>query len=248
MTRRPVDRGHDLLRAVGVDIIRFQPSSHPLARRASLFKAYGVDLVIDVGANDGGYALEIRRLGYKGRIVSFEPLPEAKIRLDEARRGDDRWEAMGVALGDEPGEAVLHVAGNSASSSILPMLPEHERFAPESANVGAVAVEVRRLDDLADEVIRDARRPLLKVDAQGFEERVLDGARLALGRFVGVQVELSIIPLYDGAPASTQLVDRLAVDGFTLMSIEPGFSDPATGRLLQYDGLFFRADRLEPPR
>src|SRR6266566_3516361 len=113
MTRRLVDQLHDVLRRIGIDVIRFRPGTHALARRAALLTTHGVDLVVDVGANDGGYATEIRRLGYKGHIASFEPLPDAMSRLNMKRRGDPRWDAFNLALGDKTGDVTMHVAGNS---------------------------------------------------------------------------------------------------------------------------------------
>jgi FkbM family methyltransferase len=240
MSNPLVDRAHDLLRSGGIDIVRFRPQGHWLARRRSLMRSYGVDLVVDVGASDGEYAASLRRLGYNGDIVSFEPLPDAAARLRARHGRDARWRSFEIALGDAPGDAELHVAGNSSSSSFLPMLSSHERHAPESAFVGSIRVQVRTLDELADEVIGNARRPLLKIDTQGYEKRVLDGARDSIRRFVGVQVELSIEPLYAGAPDYLDMLRILADNGFGLASVEPGFSDRRSGRLLQFDALVFR--------
>jgi FkbM family methyltransferase len=240
MTGRSVEWLHDLLRARHVDVVRFRPETHWLARRWSLLQAWGVDLVVDVGANDGEYATSLRRLGYRGRIVSFEPLPDAAARLRDHHALDPRWTSHELGLGDVPGTAELHVAGNSASSSFLPMLASHEEHAPESAFVGSTTVRIATLDELADKVIADARRPFLKIDTQGYEQRVLDGARRSIGRFVGIQLELSIEPLYDGAPGYLEMLRTIDELGFVLMGIEPGFSDRKTGRMLQFDALAFR--------
>jgi FkbM family methyltransferase len=205
-----------------------------------------VDLVIDVGASDGDYAKELRRLGYRGRIASFEPLPQEMSRLNRRMRNDAAWTGYGWALGDEDGQMPIHVAGNSSSSSILEMLPIHERFAPGSGNVDILQIETRRLDGIANEVIGDSQRPFLKLDTQGYELRVLRGATGCLERLVGIQAELSIEPLYADAPTAIELLTAIDQAGFQLQSVEPGFSDPVTGRLLQFDGVFFRADPTRP--
>jgi FkbM family methyltransferase len=243
---RKIDRLHEILRRTGVDVIRFRPTSHPLARRAQLLEGHGVDLVIDVGASDGDYAKELRRLGYRGRIASFEPLPQEMSRLNRRMRNDAAWTGYGWALGDEDGQMPIHVAGNSSSSSILEMLPIHERFAPGSGNVDILQIETRRLDGIANEVIGDSQRPFLKLDTQGYELRVLRGATGCLERLVGIQAELSIEPLYADAPTAIELLTAIDQAGFQLQSVEPGFSDPVTGRLLQFDGVFFRADPTRP--
>jgi FkbM family methyltransferase len=242
MASRAIEVVHDVARSLGVDVVRFQPTTHYLARRAALLRAHGIDLIIDVGAHDGEYALQTRRLGFDGRIVSFEPLPDVALRLAERSSRDPDWEVRPVALGVETGATRINVAGNSASSSLLPMLPDHERYAPGTGIVGSLGVEVQRLDDIADEVLADSRRPFLKIDTQGYERQVLEGARVTLGRIAGIQVELSIISLYEGAPSLMEMLESVTADGFELMGLEPGFSDPVTGRMLQFDGLFFRPE------
>ena len=157
MSNRLVEQAHDVLRRGGVDVVRFQSTTRWLARRKALFDAHAVDLVLDVGANDGEYAISLRRLGYTGRIVSFEPLPDAAAALRARHANDTSWSSYEVALGDTAGEAELRIAGNSASSSLLPMLPSHEAYAPESAVVGNVTVRVATLDSLADEVLAGSR-------------------------------------------------------------------------------------------
>ena len=242
MPSRVMRSVRDIARAAGFDVVRYQPTSHYLARRAQLLRAHSVDLVLDVGANDGQYAAEIRRFGYQGRIVSFEPLPDAVERLKARRAADAAWEIRGVALGDEPGMMTINIAGNSASSSLLPMLPAHERYAPGTSSVGETRVPVQRLDEIAEAVLSGADRPFLKIDTQGFEARVLDGASTTLDQIAGVQIEISIVPLYAGAPLAMEMLERVGAYGFELMGIEPGFSDADSGRLLQFDGVFFRPE------
>lgn len=103
-----------------------------------------------------------------------------------------------------------------------------------------------RLDSVVDEILGVAQRPLLKIDTQGYESHVLEGARQALGRFAGVQMELSIELLYAEGAGYLEMLELLENKGFQLMGIEPGFSDAATGQLLQFDGVFFRPQAVEP--
>ncbi len=245
MRRALIDLVHVLSRRQGVDIVRYQPTTHYLARRMQLLRSTGVDLVLDVGANDGEYATELRRIGYQGRMISFEPLPDAVERLRQRSADDDRWDVRPVALGDASGTTSLNVAGNSASSSLLTMRPEHERYAPGTGTVGVVEIVVERLDDIAADVLGEAARPFVKIDTQGFERRVLDGAAATISRVMGLQVELSIVPLYDEAPPMLEMLEYLDGLGFELMGLEPGFSDSQSGRLLQFDGVFYRPAVLE---
>jgi hypothetical protein len=86
------------------------------------------------------------------------------------------------------------------------------------------------------------RNLFLKIDVQGFEPQVLEGAARLLDRTQGVQLELSLAPLYEGQTLFLPLVDWLAKKGFELWALIPGFIDNKTGRMLQVDGIFFRPD------
>jgi len=110
-----------VLRRLGLDLQRYRADEHPLARRARLLEARSVATVLDVGANSGQFGRELRELGYRGRIVSFEPLSAAFAALERAARGSPPWEVHRCALGEQPGRASIHVAANSYSSSLLAM-------------------------------------------------------------------------------------------------------------------------------
>ncbi len=200
-----------------------------------------IDLVLDVGANRGQTARSLRAQGYSGPIVSFEPQSAAHAHLVELAAGDDNWVvAPRVALGARAGQATIHLAGNSVSSSLLPMADVHLHAAPESAYVGSETVDVARLDDFTD-LIGDHRRILLKMDTQGFEAEVIDGATAVMDRVVGLQVELNLATLYEGQAHWLDLLGRFEAQGFALWRLAPAFVDRSNGRWLSVDGWLFRA-------
>jgi hypothetical protein len=138
------------------------------------------------------------------------------------------------------GQVKINVARNSVSSSILPMNAIHRKAAPSSLFVGTELVEMRRLDRVAREVIEQARRPFLKIDTQGYERHVLEGSRDVLERLRGIQLEISLVPLYEGSPTLSEILRIMEEWGFALYALLPAFTDPQSGRMLQVDGLFFR--------
>lgn len=231
-------RARASLRLLGLDLVPFRPDVHALARRAQLLKSHDIDVVLDVGANEGQYAIELRRLGYRGDIVSFEPLAAPFAMLDAARQTDPNWRAIRAALGEYDGTATIHVAGNSVSSSMLPMLDRHLASAPHSRFVRDDVVPVLAARRALIE--HGTGRPFLKLDVQGFEANILRAAGDALDHMIGMQLEMSLVPLYEGELLMRGLLDVLEPRGFQLMALEPGHSDPVTGQLLQVDGLFFR--------
>lgn len=224
----------------GLEVCRLKNVS-PAAQLVASLRKFDIDLVLDVGANNGQFASEIRHYGYAGRIVSFEPLSQAHGKLLRSSAGDPMWDAYPrCALGDHDGEVEINIAGNSESSSILPMLESHRSAAPESAYKGKEIVPIKTLDAVAGQYLKDARVPFLKIDTQGFEWHVLDGARDTLPHIKGILVELSLVPLYEGQHLWREVIDRLEAEGFTLWAFKPVFSDLSQGRTLQLDGVFYR--------
>ena len=226
-----------LLRGFGWEIRRYELAE--MARLAGFLHQHRVDCVLDVGANVGQFGSELRAVGYTGRIVSFEPQSDAHARLVVAARNDPSWDvAPRAAVGSAVGEIEMNISENSVSSSALPILEAHTTSAPQSRYVRTERVPVIRLDDC--DLIDRTRRIFLKVDTQGFEQHVLDGATDLLGVVRGVQLETSLAPLYDGQADFHALIGQLRQAGFAPWYIDPAFQDRDTGRLLQADLTMFR--------
>lgn len=230
-----------LLWKLGYDLTKFRPASHPMARRKQLLESYAIDTVLDIGANTGQFARQLRDyLGYAGRILSFEPLSTAFAALKAGAEGDPAWQVFNFALGDAAEKREINVAGNSYSSSLLRMLPAHLQSAPDSRTVGKETIEIRTLDSLFGELCKAARNLYMKIDTQGYESKVLKGAENSLARIDTVQMEMSLVPLYEGELLLNEMCALLSGRGYTLVALENGFSDPASGQLLQVDGIFHR--------
>lgn len=229
------------IRRLGFDIRRYNPASSESAQLMRMLSVHRINLVFDVGANTGQFGHFLRDAGYRGHIVSFEPLSVAWEQLLEASRNDPLWDvAPRAAIGNEDGEIEIHVACNSVSSSVLNMLDSHANAAPESRYVGSERVPLRRLDSIAPDYLRPDSVALLKIDTQGYESSVLQGATGLLDRLVGLQIELSLVPLYKGQRLFDDLLAEVKEEGFDLWSIWPVFTDQNSGRLIQVDATLFR--------
>lgn len=214
-------------------------------QRTDLMQQYDIDLVFDVGANEGQYARRLMKHGYAGRIVSFEPLPDAYQKLSSNCLAFANWQAEPYALGSNDIRATLHVAGNSQSSSLQSMHDNHVAAAPQSAYVGQCEVAVRKLDTVFEQFYRPGDRCGLKIDVQGHEHQVLEGAADSLKAIQVVELELSMVTLYDDQILWRETIDLMSSLGFCLATLAPGFRDPRTGFMLQADGVFIRESAVE---
>jgi FkbM family methyltransferase len=221
----------------GVDISTRRPRARG---RAALLAAYRIELVIDVGANRGEYARELRDHGYGGRIVSLEPSSRAFPELSTRCARDPRWEARRLAAWDEDGSIQLGIA--DTFSSAMPVEPRLATLFPEAVPARVEAAPATRLDT-AGLALPDGGRTLLKLDVQGGEHRALAGATGILDRVTMIETELSVTPLYRGQPLLSDIVCLLDSQGYQLLTLDPILRDRITGEHLQFDGLFARQVR-----
>jgi FkbM family methyltransferase len=223
---------------MGYEVRQFTPLRSLAAARRDLFERRGIDVVLDVGANAGQYGAFLRREGYRGRLVSLEPLAEPFEALRRRAAADGAWTALRVAASDADREVVLRVTEDSRSSSVL---ARNERFGatPGWAPRREERAPARRLSGLAGELLRPGERPYLKIDVQGYERQVVEGAGDAIARFEGLELELSVLPLYEGQTSLAEMLGVLAERGFRPLHLEPILLDD-DGLLVELDGVFAR--------
>ncbi|MDY6868003.1 MAG: FkbM family methyltransferase [Chloroflexota bacterium] len=232
-----------VIHSLGYDLHRLNMNTKPEYQIFQSMKKFEIDLVLDIGANEGQFSSEIRSVGYKGQIFSFEPLSEAHKKITQTARRDKSWTVHPrCAIGDYDGNVEINISGNSFSSSVLPMTNAHSSVAKNSAYIGSEKVPIARLDSVAPKYISSTSRVFIKIDTQGFEWQVLDGASETLKNAQGVLCEMSLVPLYEGQYLWMDILKRLENEGFTLWALQRGFTDMNNGRTLQMDGLFFRTE------
>jgi FkbM family methyltransferase len=234
-----------LVRRLGYDVHRHRPllasydgGDFPY-RRNRLLRGRGIELVLDVGANEGQYARELRGSGYEAKIISFEPVRGPYAVLERHAAGDPLWDCRRLALSDADGEEPIHVCADSKFSSFLEL-----RNTPGdgygSPVVDTETVPTLRLDAIAGELLVADLLVWMKLDVQGYERRVLRGAAATLARLDAVELELSVSPHYEGQSSYREALDVLEAEGFVLAGIDSGFTDASTGRMLELEAILVR--------
>ncbi len=232
------------LRLVDRRRLHLLPEQTHLQRLLAYFE---VDCVFDVGANTGQYATMLRRkAGFKERIISFEPIPEAAADIRRKAEADPLWTIEELALAEKAEARLFHVmAGSEFSSLSTPRNDEVGRFASMNHPVRSIPV-------LADTLARvfprlqaeyGFKRPFLKMDTQGFDLSVLRGAGDTLSNFVGFQSELSIRRIYQDAADFREAITFYQSLGFDLSAFVPNNAGhfPA---LIEIDCIMVRRDLM----
>jgi FkbM family methyltransferase len=206
----------------GLDIVRYRSPNTIEGHLHRLLPSLGVNCVLDVGAHHGEYAGLLRRIGYRGSIVSFEPVSTNFAVLQRARRRDPRWQGMQFALGAEQSVMAINVlAATDLSSFLAPTPHAHTWFGDASRVVRTEMVHVKCLDDVIEACTEPlvAPRIFLKIDAQGFDLSVLQGATRTLQWVVGLQTEIAVRSLYEDVSLFPDNVVQVLALGFDLTGL-----------------------------
>ncbi len=228
-------------RWVGLDVKRASLPGSSIGLTLNLLDKSQADITFDVGANEGQFARELIAFRAKTRIVSFEPVSNARISLLKNARGNPNWTvAERVALGEMPGEATIYVTQNSQCSSVRRVAEDVSMLESSFGLRQTEIVPVRRLDDICRQFIDAQSKIYLKIDVQGAEKEVFAGSAGVRDQIVGLQIEISFHDIYTGQSIGFGLVEEIVDAGFDIYGISNGWRDPKTGKLFQVDVFFIQ--------
>ena len=225
------------LNLLGLDLVRYNPrySLGEYAYVASL----DITTVIDVGAHTGEFARMIKTILPRAAIFSFEPLKAEFASLQQQMKDGAGFVAFNCALGDRDETVEIFRSSYAQSSSLRQMTQLHKDAFPVSAGHTVERVAVKRLDD----VLRDfelQREILIKIDVQGYEDKVIAGATETIEKAKAIIVEVSFRELYDGQPLFESIFELLSAKGFKFFGNLYQLLSPVDGAPLQADALFVK--------
>ena len=212
------------------------------AQIISIIEQFKIDLVIDVGANEGQFAQWLRHL-YLGDILSFEPVSSAFEKLAASASSDPNWDVYKLALGSQESSQTINVSHLTTFSSLLQTnyyCAQH--FGDKALSIKKELVSVRRLDTLLHELLPDidGKRIFLKLDTQGYDLEVFTGIGDNLKHVIALQSEVSLIPIYDNMPNWTESISTYEKAGFGIAGMFPVVHD--SSRIIEYDCLLIRVE------
>ena len=213
-----------------------------LAALRELLDQLRINVVLDVGANKGWYAEQLRKIGYSGYIFSFEPVLEDFRIIEKKSSTDEKWIAVNKAVGDKDEIKQFNVIeSGDEKQTVLSSFLNSSNF--EIAKV--VDVEVIRLDGFKDQILTELEelRIFLKTDTQGYDLNVWRGAEAIYPMIKALQSEISVVPIYENAPHYTESLETFERDGMELKSLNVVHLTK-TGAVLEYDCIMYRPDSL----
>lgn len=205
-----------------------------------LFKLLEINCVLDVGANEGQYGLQLREMGYTGKIVSFEPSAEPYKKLAATAAADPHWQAHRLALGAEDGQVSMNVTSDSLFNSFL---KPNQYMVDQGLRIDHTEeVTVKRLDSIYQKMTESISNPRvhLKMDTQGYDLQVVAGGTQSLQKTVSLQSEVSVQPIYDEMPGYLEAITTLSQHGFEITGLYPIARDAAL-RVAEFDCVMVRS-------
>ena len=230
-----------LARRFGYDLLPLKKARDDHDRLVQILDHLNIDMVVDVGANAGQYASLLRDHGYKRHILSIEPIPYLNTELQGRSAGDKNWSVMEpMAIGDVAGMASLSISKESDMSSLLPQSEFLKNISPSSAIDEHIDVNICRLDELEPLCSASSSRMFVKLDIQGHEPAAIEGAEGLKDQIIGFQIEMALVPVYQGERDYRWMIEQMAELGYDLHLVLPGFFERKLARQLQFDGIFVR--------
>ncbi|MEI6843441.1 MAG: FkbM family methyltransferase [bacterium] len=226
-----------IIQKTGFDVLKFRPKPNPL----EWLKDKQIKTVLDVGANVGQFAKEIREFLPETKIISFEPLSDCFHKLTENMKDDNSFKAFNFALGEKDEVTTIHHSDYSPSSSILHMAHNHKSLFPHTKESRPEQITIKKLDDL-DLITTEKleQHILLKIDTQGFEDKVLKGAEKFLEHVTYIIIETSYIELYEKQPLFADIYSILTHKEFIYKGGLQQKMNGKTGQIISEDSLFVK--------
>jgi FkbM family methyltransferase len=222
-----------IVQKFGFDLHKYRPKADPF----QFIKNENIKTIFDIGANIGQFAKEARDKLPQATIYSFEPLRECFDKLNINMAGDENFRSFSFALGENEGNLQMNKSTYAPSSSLLPMAEMHKTLFPHTKEHTEEKIEIRRLDDIA-KGFNLQKEILIKVDVQGYEDKVIAGGIETFKKAKMILIENSFVELYKGQPLFDDIYEKLKLLGFEYKGSKEQKVDRNSGKIISEDSIF----------
>jgi FkbM family methyltransferase len=230
-----------LVNFLGFQISRYSIGGHPISQFNKLLELYKVDVVLDVGANTGQFYHHLRSYNRSVKVISVEAIPDLVNKLKLSAKDNSKWEIVGpLAIAGSNGDVKFDISGNSVSSSLKKVLQKHIEAEVSSECVEVITVPAATLDHAIQPMVGQDEVLALKIEVQGAEYDVIQGAENCIAQAAVIICELSLQPLYEDQKLWLDIIREFEARGMILCGLHTGFACGETGETLQVEGLFKR--------
>ncbi len=220
-----------LLRKFGYDVRYYYPFWETVVLPRN------ITTVLDIGANNGEFSKEIFTHLPNAEVYAFEPLSDCFATMQKALEHNPHFHALNTALGDTTGQTTIQRSSFHPSSSLRTMAALHKTLYPKTAGAKTETIEIARLDDIAKNIQLNGSL-MIKLDVQGFEDKVIAGGTETFKKASLILIETSFVELYEGQPLFGDIHDQLRSLGFSYYGAATEHRNPKTGELLYQDSIF----------
>ncbi|MDI6767804.1 MAG: FkbM family methyltransferase [Bacteroidota bacterium] len=234
-----------VLNKFGVEVYRLNTVERMTRKNSSKWLQHlNINMVLDIGANEGLFTEMIHSIIPTASIIAFEPLPECSKKLHELQQSIPSLSVIPYALGDEERERTIYRNAFLPSSSLLKTEKLHQIAFPYTKHTREELIKISTLDILLKGNILK-RRILAKIDVQGYELHVLKGAVQTLPLIDIIIVETSYFSLYQDQSTFAEVYDFLTKKGFLFIGNFDQMYNPQNGIVLQGDAIFVNEPSLK---
>jgi FkbM family methyltransferase len=229
------------MNAFGYEIIKLQhANSFELGKWIA---EVDIKTIIDVGSNEGQFIKSINKLLPGRKIIAFEPIKNCFDILKANTKGlNVTYHNCG--LSNYNGTTEINVSENLVSSSILPMEDLHKNLYPQSKYISKQTIELKRLDDVIQKADLEGN-VLLKIDVQGYEDKVIEGGKDTIQKVSVVIIEFSYEPVYEGQWLFDQTYRYFTDNGFKYAGVVDQARSSRNGIPIYGDAIFVKSDKLK---
>ncbi len=224
-----------IIQRLGIDVHKHRTTTSQLTWLRDL----NIQTVFDIGANVGQFATEIRAELPDAQIYSFEPLSECYTKLTQTFKRDSHFKAFNCALGETTSSMTMNKSSYTPSSSLRPMATSHKELFPHTAQSKPETISIKRLDDMWSE-LNPQKNILIKVDTQGYEDKVIAGGMNAFASASTAIIEASFVQLYEGQPLFNDIYQKMISFGFKYQGSLHQKLNKKTGEVLFEDAIFIK--------